>query len=142
MILLDTNVVSELLKFEPNPGVKKWAGEQVVETLYLSSITLAEMRAGVEVLPRGKRRSFLREKLEHGVFPMFTGRILSFDQHCSVAYAEQVAICRKKGTALSKSDALIAAIAATNVMTVATRDTRPFVASEVAVINPWDLVNA
>lgn len=139
MILLDTNVVSELMKPQPDPRVTQWVEAQVFETLFLSAITLAEMRAGIEIMPIGKRRSRLRERFERDFLPLFTGRVLGFDQSCTIAYAEHTLKSRRKGYSLSVFDSLLAAIAATHVMSVATRDTRPFNVSGVSVINPWDL---
>jgi len=137
MILLDTNVVSEAMKENPDPAVIRWMDSQSVETLYLSCVTVGELRAGVEVAPEGKKKKMLSDRLEGRVLPLFAGRILAFDVACSRAYAEIFAINRRKGSRVSLPDAFVAAIAATHVMSVATRDTRPFESSGVAVINPW-----
>jgi predicted nucleic acid-binding protein len=142
MIILDTNVVSEGMQPQPNPEVMEWIQAQLVETLFLSSITVAELRAGIESSPDGKKKEVLRQKLEEKMLPLFTGRVLSFDYACSSAYAEIYALNRRQGTGVSLQDALVAAIAATNVMAVATRDTRPFLSSGVAVVNPWDFARA
>ena len=87
MILLDTNVVSEPLRPAPDARVIAWLDAQPMETLYLSSITVAELRAGVALLPPGKRTTELRESLEQRVLPLFAGRVLPFDLSCTRAYA-------------------------------------------------------
>jgi predicted nucleic acid-binding protein len=142
VIILDTNVVSEAMRPEPDPGVLDWIQAQLVETLFLSAITVAELRAGVESSPEGRKKKILRENLESRFLPLFTGRVLGFDNSCTQAYAEIYAINKRLGSGVSLADALVAAIAATHVMSVATRDTRPFVSSGVAVINPWDFGQA
>ncbi|MGI6657585.1 MAG: type II toxin-antitoxin system VapC family toxin [Desulfobulbus sp.] len=139
MILLDTNVISEPLRPKPEQRVVHWLDEQPAEILYLSSITVAELRAGVALLPDGKRRRLLQENLEDLIVPMFTGRILPFDFSCTQAFAEIFSRARQAGLAISAADGYIAAIAATNRLTVATRDTSPFAAAHVPVVNPWEL---
>jgi len=137
MILLDTNVVSEPLRHAPEARVVDWIDAQLLETLYLSAITIAELRAGVALLPSGKRRTGLHENLEKRVLPLFTGRVLPFDLACTQAYAELMAKARTAGLAIAAADGYIAAIAAANGFAVATRDTNPFEAAGVTVINPW-----
>ena len=137
MILLDTNVLSEPLRQQPEPRVIDWINAQALETLYLSAITVAELRSGVALLPAGKRRDGLRENLEKRVLPLFAGRVLPFDLACTSAYAKLLAKARKAGRALAMADACIAAIAQTHGLAVATRDTAPFTLAGVSVINPW-----
>ncbi len=137
MILLDTSVVSEPLRQAPETSVIEWIDAQLLETLYLSAITVAELRAGVALLPSGKRRTGLHESLEKRVLPLFTGRVLPFDQGCTQAYAKLMTRAQKAGVAIAAADGYIAAIAATNRFSVATRDTRPFEAAGTSVINPW-----
>lgn len=137
MILIDTNVISELWKVEPYPAVLAWIDAQAVETLYLSAITVAELRFGVATMPEGKRRSIYRDRLEREVLPAFSGRVLSFDLEASQAYAELMARAKSEGKAIGKADGYIAATAAARALTVATRDVAPFQASGLAVINPW-----
>jgi len=137
MILLDTNVVSEPLRHAPEARVIEWIDAQPLETLYLSAMTVAELRAGVALLPTGKRRVALHESLEKSVLPMFAGRALPFDLACTNAYAELMAKVRKAGSSIETADACIAAIALANGFTVATRDTSPFQAASLDVINPW-----
>ncbi len=137
MILLDTNVISEPLRHAPEAGVVEWIDAQSLETLYLSAITVAELRAGVALLPSGKRRTGLYESLEKRVLPLFAGRVMPFDLTCTQAYAKLMANARAAGLAIAAADGYIAAIAAANGFAVATRDTSPFEAAGVSVINPW-----
>jgi len=137
MILLDTNVVSEPLHRAPDARVTKWIDAQAIETLFLSAITVAELRAGMALLPAGKRRSALQESLETRVLPLFAGRVLPFDLGCTPAYAELMAKARATGLAIASADGYIAAIATAKGLTVATRDTSPFKAAGAKVINPW-----
>jgi predicted nucleic acid-binding protein len=139
MILLDTNVVSEPLKRSGDVGVLNWIDAQSIETLYLSAISLAELRFGIAALPPGKRRDFLQSSLEQRILPLFEGRVLPFDVPASTAYALLRARARVQGKAIATADGYIAAIAMANGMMVATRDTAPFEAAGLTVINPWDL---
>lgn len=137
MILLDTNVMSEPLRRAPEQRVVEWIDAQAMETLFLSAITVAELRAGVALLPAGKRRAGLQENLEKRVLPLFAGRVLPFDLACTQCYAALMAKARGAGLAVAMADGYIAAIAAANGFAVATRDTSPFEAAGVTVINPW-----
>ncbi len=138
MILLDTNVVTEPLRHGPEARVIEWIDAQPLETLYLSAITVAELRAGVALLPTGKRRTALHESLEKSVLPMFVGRVPPFDLACTNAYAELLAKVRKAGSGIETADAYIAAVAIANGFSVATRDASPFQAAGLTVINPWE----
>lgn len=137
MILLETNVVSEPMRPAPEVRVVNWIDAQPLETLFLSAITVAELRAGVALLPRGRRRTSLHEALERRLLPLFAGRVVPFDLACTPAYAGVRARLRRAGRSISQVDGYIAAIAATHGLAVATRDTGPFEASGVDVINPW-----
>ncbi len=137
MILLDTNVVSEPLRAGPDARVIEWIDAQPLETLFLSAITVAELRAGVALLPAGKRRAGLQSSLEAQVLPLFAGRVLPFDAGCTQAYAALMAKARASGLAIASADGYIAAIALAHGLAVATRDTGPFEAAGVTVINPW-----
>lgn len=137
MIILDTNVISEPLRQRPHLRVVEWMDQQNVETLYLTAITVGELRYGLAVLPDGKRRTVLRERLETEVLALFKGRILSYDLAASEAYGVLMARAKGRGLSIGTADGNIAAIAKSNVMKVATRDASPFIASDVEVINPW-----
>lgn len=138
MILLDTNVVSEPLRPEPNVRVINWLDAQPLETLYLSAMTVAELRAGVALMPAGQRRDKLNGYLEKSVLPPFAGRVLAFDLACTNSYAYVLATARRSGSGIGTADGLIAAVAAANGLIVATRDTSPFEAAGLIVINPWE----
>ena len=137
MILLDTNVVSEPLRAAPDARVVEWIDAQPLETLFLSAITVAELRAGVALLPAGKRRTGLQDSLEKRVLPLFAGRVLPFDLACTQAYAALMPVARAAGLAIASADGYIAAIAVANGLAIASRDTGPFKASGAAVIDPW-----
>ena len=137
MILVDTNVVSEPMRPAPDPRVIEWLGAQALETLYLNTIIVAELRFGVWSLPRGRRRERLLNDIERQVLPMFAGRVLVFDMAASQAYAQLMAKARMSGLAISVTDGYIAATAVANGMKVATRDTAPFEASGLEVVDPW-----
>ena len=137
MILVDTNVVSEPLRKAPESRVVEWLDMQALETLYLSAITVAELRFGVRSLPAGRRRARLHEDLEQQVLPMFAGRVLAFDLAASLTYAELMAKAQSDGRAISTPDGYIAATAAANAMMVATRDTAPFEAAGLKTVDPW-----
>ena len=139
MILLDTNVISEPLKLAADAGVLAWIDAQSIATLYLSTISLAELRFGIAALPAGQRQDTLRTSLEQRILPLFAGRILSFDAAASEAYAALRARARAEGKAIAPASYYIAATAATHGLTVATRDTGPFEAAGLTVINPWQL---
>lgn len=139
MILLDTNVVSEPLKLAGHPGVLAWLDAQLIETLYLSTISLAELRFGIAALPEGKRKDTLNNSLEQRILPLFAGRILSFDEATSKAYGELRAFAQSQGKAIAPADGYIAATAICSRLMVATRDTGPFEAAGLQVINPWGL---
>ena len=137
MILVDTNTVSEPLRPAPEPRVTAWIDAQPLETLYLSAITVAELRFGVASLPAGRRRTLLEEDIERRILPLFAGRVLPFDLPASQAYAALMAEARRSGVAVSASDGYIAATAAAGGMAVATRDSAPFEAAGLRVIDPW-----
>ena len=137
MIVVDTNVLSELWRVAPDPKVLAWMDGQVVETLFLSAITVAELRFGLAAMPQGKRRSIYQERLEREVLPAFAGRVLPFDLDASKAYGELMAQARAAGLAIGNADGYIAATALARGQMVATRDTSPFKAAGLAVIDPW-----
>ncbi|AIO27341.1 MULTISPECIES: type II toxin-antitoxin system VapC family toxin [Burkholderia] len=137
MILVDTNVISEPLRREPNAAVIEWLDAQNVETLFLAAISLAEIRLGVAVLPEGRRREWLHQSIEQRVLPLFRGRILPFDDAASKAYASLRARARAAGVAIAPSDGFIAGTAEANGLIVATRDVTPFEAMGIRVIDPW-----
>lgn len=138
MILIDTNVISEPWKPAPHARVLAWIDAQAIETLYLSVVTVAELRYGLATMPEGKRRTIYQERLEHEVLPAFADRVLAFDLDTSKIYADLMAQARARGQAIAKADGYIAATAAAHGLMVATRDTSPFQAVGLSVINPWE----
>jgi toxin FitB len=137
MILLDTNVVSEPLRVTPNTQVVAWIDAQPIETLFLSSVTVAEIRFGIATMPAGRNRTRLRERIETQVLPRFLGRVLAFDLAATQPYADLMAKARTAGVVIGNYDGCIAAIALANGLAVATRDATPFQAAGVPVIDPW-----
>ncbi len=138
MILIDTHVISELWRVAPDPSVLAWIDAQAVETLYLSAVTVAELRFGLAAMPGGKRRTIYQDRLEGEVLPAFTDRVLPFDLDASQAYADLMARARVAGKAIGKADGYIAATAAARGLMVATRDISPFEAAGLSIINPWE----
>ena len=138
MILLDTHVISESLKFAGDARVLAWLDAQLIESLYVSTISLAELRFGIAALPAGKRKDTLHNSLQQRILPLFHGRILPFDEAASETYGVLRARARSQGKAIASADGYIAATAIHHGLMVATRDTAPFEAAGVKVINPWE----
>ena len=136
MIVLDTNVVSEAMKPEPHPAVRVWLNDQAAETLYLSSVTLAELLFGIAALPAGKRKDMLAQALD-GLMGLFRDRVLPFDIDAARRYAGLAVMAKSSGRGFPTPDGYIAAIAASRGFIVASRDIAPFEAAGVSVINPW-----
>lgn len=138
MIVLDTNVVSEPMKPGGSAAVLAWLDRQVADTLYLTATSLAELLAGIQSLPEGKRKAGPDAALTELMAGLFGPRILPFDRKAALAYAPLVGRARAAGRAISVAHGQLAAIAAAHGFTVATRDAAPFLAAGVPVINPWD----
>ena len=136
MILLDTNVVSEAMKPEPAAAVRAWLDAQAAATLYLSSVTIAELMFGIGALPNGRRKDKLTAALG-GVLELFADRILPFDARAARRYAELAVRARAAGKGFPTPDGYIAAIAAAHDFAVASRDTSAFTAAGLVVIDPW-----
>jgi hypothetical protein len=137
MIVLDTNVLSEPLKIQPYPKVLAWLDAQAAETLYLSTISYAELRFGVLKMPDGKRKNDLAAQIER-VVELFKDRMLEFNVKAAEQLAQIGARSQKIGKPATAPDAYIAAIAAANGFSVATRNVDYFKHSGVPVINPWE----
>jgi hypothetical protein len=138
MIVLDTNVISEAMKPIPHPEVRAWLNDQAVETLYLSSVTIAELLFGIGAMPIGKRKDMLIQILE-GVVEMFRGRVLPFDHEAARCYADLAIKAKSAGLGFPTPDGYIAAIAASKGFIVASRDIDPYSAAGVSIINPWQV---
>jgi predicted nucleic acid-binding protein len=138
MILLDTNVISELVRQSPEPGVTDWLVRYPPASLFLSAISEAELRLGVMLLPAGKRRDALSGAVAILIEQKFRGQILPFDSSAAAAFAEIVATRRRAGRPVSVADAQIAAIARSRGALVATRNVDDFAGAGIGVINPWE----
>lgn len=138
MIVLDTNVLSETMRGAPDPNVKAWLNRQDMVTLWLTTITVAELRFGVAKCPHGKKRDVLNQAVETFVTKVFPGRIAAFDLDTTAIFADRLAAASASGREVRGfADAAIAAIALARGFSVATRDTGPFEAMGVRVIDPW-----
>lgn len=137
MIVLDTNVVSEAMRPLPYPAVSAWLNDQPAETLYLSTVTVAELMFGIQSLPLGKRKAMLTQTLA-GLMGLFKDRILPFDIDAAKHYAVLAVKAKNTGRGLPTADGYIAAITAARNFIVASRDVTPFQAAGVTVINPWE----
>ena len=137
MIVLDTNVVSELRRSVPNFNVFDWAARQPPDSLYITAVTEAELWYGIELLPAGRNRTTLEAATERMINVFFDGRILPFDRAATQVYAEIRASRRLAGRVIGELDCMIAAIARVNGASVATRDLYGFENCGVEVVNPW-----
>ena len=139
MILLDTNVLSELMRPAPDPAVEQWLSAQPDASLFISAITEAELRYGAALLPGGKRRVALTAEIDGMMEEDFDGRILPFDRRAAQAFAAIAADRRQAGRPISQADAQIAAIARSRGASLATRNVADFDGCGVEVINPWSV---
>ena len=137
MIVLDTNVVSELMRRSPDPAVETWAAGYALEDLFFSAVGEAELRYGAAIMPAGRRRETLSSDIESMLRASFENRLLLFDSAAACAYAEIAANRRTAGRPVSYPDSQIAAIAHSHGMAVATRNIRDFEGMGIALINPW-----
>jgi predicted nucleic acid-binding protein len=135
MILLDTNVLSELMRPEPDAVVLQWMAAQT-DALYVTALSYAEILFGIELLPKGRRRQRLGEQAAAMFAEDFAGRILGFDHATAPAYAAIAAKRQKAGQRVSPIDGMIAAIAHVHGATIVTRD-GDFSGCGVPLINPW-----
>lgn len=136
MIILDTNVISEVTKPDSSPSVLAWLDRQAEDALYLTTVTIAEISAGVHKLEAGRRRDDLERRLKDTV-ELFSDRLFPFDLGAALLFGEVLALARRRGRAIGFQDGLIAAIAIHRKAAVATRDVSPFEATSAEVINPW-----
>lgn len=137
MILVDTNVVSELMRPKPAPEVLAWFAGQDVPALFLSTISEAELRAGAAYLPAGRRRDSLVAAIDAMVAEDFAGRVLAFDSAAARSYAVIAASRRAAGRPIAEADCQIAAIAHAHGAAVATRNVADFLGCSLTVIDPW-----
>lgn len=138
MILLDTNVVSEVMRATPTQTVLEWLNEQESGMLYVSTITIGEIAYGLRILPDGKRRSGLNEKFEWFIALAFSQRVLPYDEPAARVYGEVMGVRKELGRPLSVPDGQIAAIARSNHLIVATRNVADFERCGIEVLNPFE----
>ncbi|MDR5698880.1 type II toxin-antitoxin system VapC family toxin [Agromyces aerolatus] len=142
MIILDTNVISEVFRREPDTRVVSWL-ESIDDDVAITAITLAELLAGVRRLPMGRRRSVLVESIERAVQPYRDTRsVLSFDDRAADHYADILDAREKSGQPISMADAQIASICRARNAVCATRNTRDFDRTGIELVNPWDAVGS
>lgn len=137
MIVLDTNVISELMRAEPAPIVVRWVDAQPAASLYATSLAQSEILLGIALLPRGKRREALSTAAAAIFEQDFAGRVLPFGSDAARAYADLAAARRRAGRPISTIDAQIAAIARSRDAKLATRNVADFDGCHVDVIDPW-----
>ena len=135
--LLDTNILSELRRPKPERKVLAFVGAQPLELLYISTVTLAEIRFGIELLPDVARRSELNNWLAHKVRPMFEQRVLAITEDIMLEWGLMVEEGRKAGHTFSQPDLIIAATGQHHGLTIVSRDTADYVKAQVTVFNPW-----
>ena len=136
-VLLDTNVVSELIRKAPDPAVEAWTANHPLEELFFSAVGEAELRYGAAILPAGRRRESLVSDIERMLSDAFDGRVLPFDSRAARAYADVAAMRRSAGRTVPPADCQIAAIALSRDMTVATRNVRDFDGIDIEIVDPW-----
>ena len=138
MFILDTNVVSELMRPAPDPAIVSWVAERATSSLFLTAVTEAELRFGLAVMPPGKHRDDLATGLERMLETGFANRVLPFDSGAARAYAGIAAARRRRGRPIAQADCQIAAIARARGMAVATRNIRDFEDTGIEIFDPWD----
>ena len=136
-LLLDSCVLSEMVKPQRNENVVSWLAAQRPEALYVSALTLGEMQKGIDKLPPSVRKTFLETYLQTDILEGFKGRILDVDSNVALAWGTLVAKSEQVGQRMPSVDSLIAATALRHQLTVVTRITRDMAASGVALFNPW-----
>ena len=137
MFVLDTNVVSELMRPAPDPVIASWVAAHATSSLFLTAVTEAELRFGLAVMPTGKRRDGLGAALERVLETGFANRVLPFDSAAARAFARIAAARRQQGRPIAEADCQIAAIARARGMVVVTRNMRDFEDSGIEILDPW-----
>ncbi len=138
MIILDTNVVSELMRRTPHPAVRAWMNTQSRDALVTTAVTVMELRAGVEQLLKSRRRQELEGDIDWALNDLVGNRVLTYDRKAAFATAKWFGLCRRAGRTVETSDMQIAGIAISRSIPLATRDVYDFEDISVKLINPWD----
>jgi toxin FitB len=139
MIILDTNVISALIRKEPEKPVVKWLDAQPAASVWITSITVMEIRFGLQTMPKGRRQEALIRAFDLMLKSMIEGRIASFDAEAGMHAAELIAQRKRKGRSAEVRDTMIAGIVLANRATLATRNTQHFEDLPVTVVNPWKI---
>ncbi|MCP3665988.1 MAG: type II toxin-antitoxin system VapC family toxin [Gammaproteobacteria bacterium] len=137
MILIDTNVISEVMKVSPSLQVLEWLNRQDTKVLYISAITIGEIEYGLRILPNGRRRLELKDRFERFISEAFVYRILAFDESAARTYGDVMGLRKELGRPMSVPDGQIAAIARSGGLSIATRNTSDFEECGVDLINPF-----
>jgi len=137
MLILDTNVISEIMQLLPSPRVLEWWSQHQAGELFTTTVTLAEILYGIGLLPKGKRRDRLLAEAEAMFAQDFSGRILPFDEEAAHAFPEIAATRRAQGRPIAEFDAQIASIVRSHRATLATRNTGDFEGCGLRLANPW-----
>jgi hypothetical protein len=137
MIILDTNVLSELMKAAPAPSVSEWVVTQPASRLFITAVTQAEILYGIGLLPKGRRRGSMAIAAKAMFDEDFNDRILAFNSDAATAYADIAVVRRNEGRPISQFDAQIAAITRSTGAALATRNVGDFEGCEIELINPW-----
>ncbi|MDP9181760.1 MAG: type II toxin-antitoxin system VapC family toxin [Actinomycetota bacterium] len=137
MIVLDTNVVSELMRHSPTEAVLVWVDSRDSADMAITAVTAAELRAGVACMPRGRRRTAIASDVDALLDDTLAGRVLPFDAESAAYYAEILAIRRGAGSPIEPLDAQIAAICMQHGSALATRNTRDFTGLGLTLLDPW-----
>jgi predicted nucleic acid-binding protein len=137
MIVLDTNVLSALMRTTPDAVVVEWLDRQPADSVWITSITVFEARLGLALLPKGKRRSSLEQNFDRMLTEDLSSRVLTLDEIAAVTAAQIAAERQRAGRTVDLRDTLIAGIAQARRATIATRNTRHFEGLDVPVVNPW-----
>ena len=138
MLMLDTNMLSEIMRSEPERKVADWIVRQPSDELFTAAVCQAEILSGLAVMPNGRRRAELEEAARAMFADDFAGRVLPFDTEAAAAYAEVFAVRRKAGRPSGTIDLMLAAIARVRGASVVTRNVADFEGVGVAIVNPWD----
>ena len=140
MIIADTNIISEIMKTAPSRVVLEWLNAQDTESLFLTTITIAEIGYGLRILPDGKRRRLLAERFERFIAYAFEQRILSFDEAAARVYSDIMGHRKEIGRPMSVPDGQIAALARANGFGIATRNIKDFEECQIKLINPFQTI--
>ncbi|MGC1617098.1 MAG: type II toxin-antitoxin system VapC family toxin [Candidatus Acidiferrum sp.] len=139
MIVLDTNVISALMRKEPEIPVVKWLDRQPAASVWITAITVMEIRFGLQTMPKGRRQNALISSFELMLKGMIEGRIASFDAEAAMHAAEVMAQRKRKGRSIEVRDTMIAGIVLANRAALATRNTQHFEDLLLTVVNPWKM---